>query len=327
MRYNRLGTSGLVVSKLSFGAGSLGVGQTLPGLLKNIDQPAADRIVAKAIDSGVNLFDTSDKYVEGKSEITLGKALGTRRKDIILASKCGLPIGPKQTDRGLSARHVIEACENSLKRLGTDWIDLYYAHVFDRDTPLEETARAFEYLIQRGMIRYVGISNWPAWMAALFLGVQGKNGYAPAICNQVYYSIVGRDIERELVPMAKATGLGLTVYSPMAGGFLTGKYERDKPPPPGTRRATFTLAPKLDMEQAFQVVDLLKELAAKYATTPGNVALAWTMQKPFINSVTFGISRESQLDENLAAADLAIADDDLAHIDKLTSLDLGGPYG
>jgi aryl-alcohol dehydrogenase-like predicted oxidoreductase len=327
MRYNRLGNSGLIVSKMSFGAGSLSVGQTLPGLIKNIDQPTADRVVAKLIDRGVTLFDTSDKYVEGQSEITLGKALGSRRKDIVLASKCGLPIGPKQTDKGLSARHVIEACEESLKRLGTDWIDLYYAHTFDRETPLEETARAFEHLIQKGMIRYVGISNWPAWMAARYLGIQDKHGFAPTICNQVYYSIVGRDIERELVPMAKATGLGITVYSPMAGGFLSGKYERDKPPPPGTRRATFTLAPKLDMERAFQVVDLLKELAPKYGVKPGAVALAWTMQRPFIHSVTFGISRESQLDDNLAAVDLVISEDDAARIDKLTALDLGGPYG
>ena len=321
MRYNRLGQSGLVVSKLSFGAGSLGVGETLPGLIKNIDQPSADRIIGKAIDGGITLFDTSDKYVEGKSEITLGKALGARRKDIVLASKCGVRIGPMPTDTGLSARHIIESCEKSLKRLGTDWIDLYYAHTFDRDTPLEETARAWEYLIQKGMIRYVGISNWPAWMAARLLGMQDKQGYAPAICNQVYFSIVGRDIERELVPMAKATGLGIVVYSPMAGGFLTGKYQRDQPPPPGTRRATFTLAPKLDMERAFQVVDTLKSLAPKYATTPGNIALAWTMQKPFVNSVTFGISRESQLDENLKAAEITLSDDDTALIDKLTAIE------
>lgn len=322
MRYARLGTSGLAVSKLSFGAGSLGVGQTLPGLVKNIDQPTANNIVARLIDAGVNLFDTSDKYVEGKSEETLGTALGARRKDVIVASKCGLPVGPLVTDKGLSAHHIIGACEKSLKQLGTDWIDVYYAHTFDRDTPLEETARAFEHLIQRGMIRYVAVSNWPAWMAARFLGIQDKHNYAPAICNQVYYSIVGRDIERELVPMAQATGLGIVVYSPMAGGFLSGKYERDKPPPPGTRRATFTLAPKLDMDQAFKVVDLLKELAPKYGATPGAVALAWTMQRPFVSSVTFGISRESQVAENLKAADLVISEEDSARIDKLTAPDL-----
>lgn len=321
MRYNRLGSSGLVVSRMSFGAGSLGVGETLPGLIKNIDQPAANNIVAQAIERGITLFDTSDKYVEGKSEETLGKALGARRKDVIVASKCGLPVGPLTTDRGLSARHVIEACEKSLKRLGTDWIDVYYAHTFDRETPLEETARAFDYLIRKGMIRYVGISNWPAWMAARFLGIQEQAGHAPAICNQVYYSIVGRDIERELVPMAKATGMGITTYSPMAGGFLTGKYTRGAPPPPGTRRATFTLSPKLDLDRAFNVVDLLKQIAPKYNATPGQVALAWSMQKPYINSVTFGITRVSQLEENLGAADLILNDVDMSQIDAATAID------
>lgn len=321
MRYTRLGTSGLVVSKLSFGAGSLGVGETLPGLVKNIDQPTANNIVACLIDGGVNLFDTSNKYVEGKSEETLGKALGARRKDVIVASKCGLPVGPLITDKGLSARHVIEACEKSLKRLGTDWLDVYYAHIFDKETPLEETARAFEQLVQQGKVRYVAVSNWPAWMLARYVGIQERYNYTPTICNQVYYSIVGRDIERDLVPMAQATGMGIVVYSPMAGGFLSGKYERDKPPPPGTRRATFTLAPKLDMEQAFRVVDLLKDLAPKYGVTPGAVALAWTMQKPFVNSVTFGISREAQLTENLKAADITLSNDDAAQIDKLTAIE------
>lgn len=321
MRYNRLGTSGLIVSKMSFGAGSLGIGETIPGLIKNIDQASANSIVALAIDRGITLFDTSDKYVEGKSEETLGRALGKRRKDVIVASKCGLPVGPLKTDRGLSARHIIEACEGSLKRLGTDWIDVYYAHTFDHDTPLEETARAFDYLMTKGMVRYIGISNWPAWMAARLLGIQDKQGYAPAVCNQVYYSIVGRDIERELVPLAKASGLGITTFSPMAGGFLTGKYTRGAPPPPGTRRATFTASPKLDLDRAFDVVDFLKKIAPKYNATPGQVALAWSMQKPFINSVTFGITRQAQLEENLGAADLILSDADMSAIDQLTAPD------
>ncbi|MCB2107619.1 MAG: aldo/keto reductase [Rhodobacteraceae bacterium] len=320
MRYNRLGQSGLVVSRMCFGAGSLGVGETLPGLIKNIDANAATEIVAKAIDAGINFFDTSDKYVDGHSEETLGKALGTKRKDVIVATKCGLPVGPTPNDRGLSAHHIIRSCERSLRRLGTDWVDIYYAHTFDNQTPLEETARAFEYLIQRGMARYVAVSNWPAWMAARMLGIQDKMGYAPAACNQVYYSLVGRDIERELVPMSAATGLGIIVYSALAGGFLSGKYERDKPPPAGTRRATFTMAPKLEMDTAFKVVDTLKELAPKYGVKPGQVALAWTMARPFISSVIFGISRASQLEENLMAADLVLSDEDDKRLDALTAI-------
>jgi aryl-alcohol dehydrogenase-like predicted oxidoreductase len=319
MRYNRLGTSGLVVSRMCFGAGSLGVGETLPGLIKNIDQKAADEIVAKAIDRGITFFDTSDKYVEGRSEETLGRALGARRKDVVVATKCGIRIGPMPTDAGLSARHIVESAEKSLKRLGTDWVDIYYAHTFDKQTPLEETARAFEHLIQRGMARYVAISNWPAWMAARMLGIADKQGYAPVICNQVYYSMVGRDIERELVPMAETTGLGIVVYSPLAGGFLSGKYNRNEPPPPGTRRATFSSHPKMELDTAFKVVDALKELAPKYKATPAQVALAWTMQKPFINAVIFGISRLSQLEDNLGAADLVLADDDFKRLDALTA--------
>ena len=319
MRYGRLGNTGLIVSKLCFGAGSLGVGQTLPGLVKNIDQDTADRVVASAIDAGINFFDTSNKYVDGKSEITLGKALGAKRRDVVIASKCGLPIGPGKLDRGLSARHIIRSCDESLQRLGTDWIDVYHTHSSDMETPLEETSRAFEQLIQSGKVRYVGVSNWPAWMTARFQGIEDKLGHAPICATQLYYSLVGRGIERDIVPLSKATGLGITVYSPLAGGFLSGKYHKDQPAPPGTRRATFDVAPQIDMERGWPIVDLLRQLAEKHSCTPAHVAFAWTMQKPFIDSVIFGISRIEQLEDNVKAVAVTLTDEDVAALDAASA--------
>ncbi|PEQ11368.1 hypothetical protein B2G71_17600 [Novosphingobium sp. PC22D] len=318
MRYARLGGTGLVVSRLGFGAGSLGVGETLPGLVKNIDLETATRVVGKAMDAGITMFDTSNKYVNGQSEELLGKALGDRRGDIVLATKCGLPVGPSTLDKGLSARHVIRECEKSLKRLGTDWIDVYYAHQIDPEAQLEETARAFEHLVTSGKVRYVAVSNWPAWMTARMQGINERMGHAPIAANQVYYSLLGRQVERELIPLARQTGLGIVVYSALAGGFLSGKYERGKEAPPGTRRATFNISPKFEIEHGHDVVDLLRDLARQYGVAPSHIALAWTMQRPAVASVLFGISREQQLDDNLPAADLVLEDEHVAALDAIT---------
>ena len=317
MRYGQLGRSGLVVSRLAFGAGSLGVGETLPGLVKNMGQNVAEAVVAKAVEAGVNFFDTSNKYVGGDSERTLGKALGTNRNQVILATKCGLPVGASILDRGLSARHVIRECEESLKRLGTDWIDVYYAHTLDPLTPLEETARAFEHLVTSGKVRYVAVSNWPAWQAARFQAMQQAAGYAPIVANQIYYSLLGSQMERDMAPLSEATGLGVVVYSALAGGFLSGKYERDKPAPAGTRRATFAVSPRFDMDHGHDVNDLLRRLGRDYGVPPAHVALAWTMQQPGVSSVLFGISRLAQLEENLPAADLVL---EQVHVDELNAL-------
>ena len=218
----------------------------------------------------------------------------------------------------LAMNDLVEACDASLKRLSTDWIDVYYAHIPDSETPLDETARAFEHLIRSGRVRYVAVSNWPAWMAARLQGIQERAGFAPIAANQVYYSLVGREIERELVPFAQATGLGLVIFSPMAGGFLSGKYTRENPHPPGTRRATFTLSPVLDLEKGYDLVAALKRMAERRDTTPGRIALAWVMHKPTVSSVLFGISRLAQLDENLAAVDLVLSDAEMLELDQLT---------
>ncbi len=318
MEYNRLGTSGLVVSRMAFGAGSLGVGETLPGLRKNIDQGEASRIVSQAMDAGINLFDTSNKYVNGQSEAFLGGALGERRKEVVLATKGGLPMGDGPLNRGLSYRNIVGACEDSLRRLNTDWIDIYYAHVADPETPLEETARAFDHLVRSGKVRYVAVSNWPAWKIAQFQAIQRDMGASPIVCTQIYYSLLGRQAERELIPLAQDTGLGITVYSPLAGGFLTGKYLRDEPAPEGTRRATFSISPQFEMDHGFDVVDCLKDIASGYGVPPAHVALAWTMQRPGINSIIFGISRTEQLTENLGAAQLKLEPEHIERLDAMT---------
>ncbi|WP_298687843.1 aldo/keto reductase [uncultured Sphingomonas sp.] len=317
MQYARLGHSGLIVSRLAFGAGSLGVGETLPGLRKNLGQAQADRLVARAIDAGITLFDTSDAYVGGQSELLLGHALGKKRTDIVLTSKCGLRVGTAPTEAGLSRRHILEAVEASLRRLGTDWIDVYHLHSIDPLTPLGETMRACEALIASGKIRYLAVSNWPAWMAATLLGLQKQHGCSPIVAMQLYYSLVGRDIETELVPFAQAAGLGMLVWSPLAGGFLTGKYTRADPNPAGARRSTFA-QPPVDLERGYDVIDAMVEIAAARGCTPGHVAIGWLLAKPFVTSIIFGISREEQLDDNLKSADMCLTDDEVATLDALT---------
>jgi aryl-alcohol dehydrogenase-like predicted oxidoreductase len=318
MHYSQLGKSGLIVSRLAFGAGSLGVGETLPGLTKNLGQEPANRLIGRAIDAGITLFDTSDAYVGGQSELLLGEALRGKRQDIVLASKCGLRVGTAPTAAGLSRRHILEAVDASLTRLQTDWLDVYHLHSIDPLTPLDETVRACETLVQSGKVRYIALSNWPAWMAATFLGMQRQINAAPIVSTQHYYSLVGRDVETEIVPFVQAEGLGMMVWSPLAGGFLTGKYTRAEPNPPGARRTTF-LQPPVDIERGYDVVDILVEIARAHGCNPGHVAMAWLLAKPAVTSVVFGISREEQLDDNLRAADVTLGAEDVARLDAATA--------
>lgn len=318
MQYRQLGKSGLIVSRLAFGAGSLGVGETLPGLVKNLGEAEAERLVAKAIDAGITLFDTSDAYVGGQSEMLLGHALGSKRKDIVLTSKCGLRVGPQPTAAGLSRRHILEAVDTSLARLKTDWIDVYHLHSIDPLTPLDETMRACEAIVQSGKVRYIALSNWPAWMAATMLGMQRANDCSPIVAMQLYYSLVGRDVETELVPLALAEGLGMLVWSPLAGGFLTGKYTRADPNPVGARRTTFR-HPPVDIERGYDAVELLAELAETHGCNPGHIALAWLLAKPAVTSVIFGISKPEQLDDNLRAASVSLKAEEVARLDAVTA--------
>ena len=330
MKYNRLGTSGLVVSRLTFGGGSLGVGTKANGLSKNLPEKQGTEIVAACLDAGITSFDTSDDYLMGQSEELLGKALGKRRKEVILATKTGVPFTTREKNTGgMSYRRMIQACDDSLKRMGTDWIDIYYCHFPDRDVPMEESMRAWEFLVTSGRVRYAAVSNYAAWEAAHMLGMQRHANFSPMVCNQVYYSMLGRQIERELVPMCKMSGLGIIGYEALAGGFLTGKYTRENPRPAGTRGAQFKNddddkllfwgARKSGADNEYDIIDLLKEMAPRYKCSVAQLTLAWTLSKPWMHSVIFGTTKMEQVVENLAAVDIKLTEEDVARIDKLTA--------
>jgi aryl-alcohol dehydrogenase-like predicted oxidoreductase len=318
MQYTTLGHSGLLVSRLAFGAMTFGTGELVPGVTNNIDQTGADQMVGRALDAGINLFDTADAYTGGQSEIMLGKALSSHRDEVIIATKVGFRTGRALTATGLSYRHIIASAEASLKRLGTDYIDLYQIHIPDPLTPPEETARALDDLVRRGLVRYLGFSNLPAWKAARMLGIQEQNGYARFVGAQMYYSLLGRDLEYEVVPFVEDTGIGVLVWSPLAGGFLSGKYTRENPTPEGARLNKFQLPP-IDVEKGYDVVDLLKAIAQNHQATPAQVALAWMLTKPFVSSIIVGANKMSHLEDNLGAAELTLSVQEVEQLDSLTA--------
>lgn len=318
MQYTTLGHSGLVISRLAFGAMTFGEGQLVPGVTNNIDQMLADQMVGRALDVGINLFDTADAYTGGQSETILGKALGNRRHEVAIATKVGFRTGDAITDTGLSYRHIIASAEASLKRLGTDYIDLYQLHIPDPLTPPEETLRAFDDLVRQGKVRYIGFSNYPAWKAARMLGIQERYGYSQFVAAQMYYSLVGRDLEHEIVPFVEEAGIGILVWSPLAGGFLSGKYTRENPTPEGARRTQFQLPP-VDVEKGYDVVDLLKQIAQNYSASPAQVALAWILTKPFISSIIIGANKMSHLEDNLSAANLNLSVQEVEQLNELTA--------
>ncbi len=318
MQYARLGNTGLLVSRLSFGAMMFGSGKMLGVLDLKIDQTQANELVARALDSGINLFDTANGYGSGQSEEILGRALGKRRRDAVLATKCGFRAGTAVADAGLSHRHIIMACEDSLRRLGTDWIDLYQVHKIDPQTPFEETARALEDLVRRGLVRYVGFSNWHAWEAATALGIQERRGFSPFVSAQMYYSLVGRDLEHEVVPFARRAGVGILVWSPLAGGFLSGKYTRQDPTGGSGRLKDFDFIP-FDKEKGYAIVDELKATGQKRGATPAQVALAWLLAKEHVTSVIMGFSNAKQFEDNLGALAVQLSAEEVARLDAASA--------
>jgi aryl-alcohol dehydrogenase-like predicted oxidoreductase len=317
VKYQRLGNSGLVVSRISFGAMTFGQGELVPGFNNAIDQNTANEMVARCLDAGVNLFDTADAYMRGESEIMLGKALGSRRKDVVISTKVGLRMSQSLIDVGLSYRHIVAACERSLQRLGTDHIDVYQIHIPDPYTPFEETAAALDHLVEQGKVRYIGFSNLPAWMVAYYVGLQERLCYARFVVGQMYYSLLGRDLELELVPCFEKLGIGVMGWGPLAGGFLSGKYTRENPAPRGMRREKFSFPP-IDIEKGYEVVAVLKRIAGQYGATPSQVAIAWTLTRPFMTTVLVGATRMDQLESNLAASEIRMDEVDIGAIDNLT---------
>jgi aryl-alcohol dehydrogenase-like predicted oxidoreductase len=316
MLYTRLGDTGLVVSRLALGAMTFGSAKGRLAAIYKLGQAEADAIVSAAIEAGINFVNTADVYAGGESETILGKALGARRHDMIVATKGGNRFDGGLNNWGLSRRHLIAACEASLKRLGTDYIDLYLAHRWDRLTPLDEQLAAFEQLVRSGKVRYVGFSNWPAWVAAKAIALQKERGHAPFRAGEVYYSLVGREIEQDMIPMAADAGTGLIVWSPLASGFLTGKYPRDGGPG-GGRIDQLDILP-IDRARGHAIVAAVRTVAARHSgATPAQVAIAWLLAKP-VASVIVGATSLDQLRDNLGAAGLALTADDIAELDAIS---------
>ncbi|MFO0910042.1 MAG: aldo/keto reductase [Isosphaeraceae bacterium] len=318
MRYHPLGTSGVLVSELCLGTMTFGEGWGLGG----IDVPGATRIVGRALDAGINFVDTADVYSNGASEEILGEALRGRRDSVVLATKAFGKMGSGPNDAGLSRYHLVRACESSLRRLGTDRIDLYQIHGFDPHTPLDEVLRALDHLVQSGKVLSIGFCNLAAWQAARALGISEARGLVRFVSAQMYYSLVGRDIEAEIVPLCKAENLAILPWSPLAGGFLTGKYHRDQAEhPAGSRFATskFGAFPPVDQELGFDVVDRLLALAVEYDTTPTTIAIRWLLSRPAVTSVIIGVRHPEQLDANLDATTLDIPQDALDGLTAMTA--------
>jgi aryl-alcohol dehydrogenase-like predicted oxidoreductase len=324
MKYNQLGRTGLFVSEICLGAMTFG-GNADAGFWKAIGQlgqEEVDGIVAHSLDRGVNFFDTADVYSYGQSERLLGQAfknLGIARKDVVIATKVFGEMGPLPNDRGASRGHIMDSVRGSLERLQTDHIDLYQIHGNDSITPIEETLRALDDLVHQGLVRYIGVSNWAAWKIAKAVGLSEARSYARFETLQAYYSIAGRDLERDLVPMLVEEKLGLMVWSPLAGGLLSGKFGPGAPSPEGARRTNFDFPP-VDTGRAWACVASMREIAQSHGVSVAQVALAWLLAKPHVMSVIIGAKTLAQLDDNLAAADLTLTGAEMAKLDAISAL-------
>jgi aryl-alcohol dehydrogenase-like predicted oxidoreductase len=325
MEMRFLGSSGLQVSALGFGAMTFG-GSGNQQQVGSVQADEARRFVDLCLEAGVNLFDTADVYSQGASEEILGQALQGRRDRVILATKVHGRMGDGPNDIGQSRHHIIRGCEASLQRLGTDYIDLYQLHGFDPLTPLEETLSALDTLVRDGKVRYVGCSNYSAWHLMKALGISERRGFERFVSQQVYYSLVARELEYELVPLALDQGLGILIWSPLAGGFLSGKYRRGQPVPENTRRSLRGGPGTIDEEKGYDIVDVLEEVAQAHDATIAQAALNWLLRKPGVTSILVGARREEQLVENLKAASWQMTADEVQRLDEVSATPPIYPY-
>ncbi len=322
MRLRQLGHSGLFVSELCLGTMTFGGGdEGFWGQIGRLDQPAADALVGAALDAGINFIDTANVYAAGRSEEILGRSLknlGVSRDDVVIATKVLGPMGDGPNARGASRGHILSQCKQSLQRLGLDHIDLYQIHGFDASTPIEETLEALDTLVRHGHVRYLGLSNWAAWQVVKAVGIAEARRLAPILSLQAYYTLVGRDLEREIVPMLNSERIGLLVWSPLAGGYLSGKYDNEGKAE-GGRRATFDFPP-VDRERGATALAEMRRIAEAKDCTVARVALAWLLHQPVVTSVVVGAKRVEQLTNNIGATATALDADDLAALDAVTRL-------
>jgi aryl-alcohol dehydrogenase-like predicted oxidoreductase len=323
MRYSKFGSTGLFVSELCLGTMTFGGEGAIWGQIGKLQQTEAEALVGRAIDGGINFIDTADVYSDGLSETITGAALKNLkvpRENLVVATKVFGETGTKTVNaRGLSRFHIMEGVKASLRRLQLDHIDLYQVHGFDPATPIEETLRALDNLVQQGHIRYIGVSNWAAWQIMKALGISERLGLARFESLQAYYTIAGRDVEREIVPLLQSEGVGLMVWSPLAGGLLSGKYGRNVKAEAGSRRATFDFPP-VNLERGYDCIDAMRGIAEAKGVSVAQIALAWLLHQKAVTTVIIGAKRVEQLEDNLAATAVRLSADELALLDKVSAL-------
>jgi aryl-alcohol dehydrogenase-like predicted oxidoreductase len=326
MDYRQLGRSGLRVSGLCLGTMTFG-GRGAFADVGATDVEGARRQIDLCLDAGVTLIDTADVYSDGLSEEILGEALGPKRDQVLLATKARMPMGDGANDAGLSRAHLVKACEASLRRLGTDHIDLYQVHEWDGQTPLDETLEALDTLVRSGKVRYVGCSNYTGWQLTKALGVSERLGLQRFVSQQIYLSLQARDAEYEIVPAALDGGVGILVWSPLAGGLLSGKYRRGRPAPEGARGLSdWNEPPVRDQERLYDTVEVLVEIGEAHGVSAAQVALAWTLARPGVASLVIGARTEEQLRDNLAAATLELAPEEHARLEEASRPPLLYPH-
>lgn len=322
MRMKTLGNTGLVVSELCFGVMTFGGGQGIWSQIADVEQDSADKLVKAALDSGINFFDTANVYSNGRSEEILGQSLrnlGVARDQFVLATKVLGRMGPGPNQAGLSRYHILQSLDASLKRLQMDHVDLYQIHGTDPLTPLEETLDTLDDCVRAGKVRYIGVSNHAAWHIAKAIGISERKGLARFESVQAYYSLAGRELEREILPLARDQKLAILPWSPLAGGFLSGKYSRDAKGPEGARRTNFDFPP-LDRERGYNIVDAIRPIAAKHNVSVARVALAWLLHQHTVTSVIIGARNTDQLADNIAATSVKLSLEELASLNAVSAL-------
>jgi aryl-alcohol dehydrogenase-like predicted oxidoreductase len=320
MIYRRLGSTGLIVSALSLGTMQFGQAMNMGRL----GQEETNAMIKFALDRGINFIDTADVYSRGESETLIGHALKGMREELVLATKCRLPMSDNFNRSGATRVNIMRGVESSLKRLQTDYIDLYQLHGWDSNTPLEETLRTMDDLVRQGKVRYIGISNYLSWQAAVAVGLQERLNLEKFATAQMYYSLVGRGLEHEFMSYCEYSGMGILVWSPLAGGFLSGKYRQGAPAPAGTRFAEAGPFVSFDPAESYPVVDVLVRVAERHHVSPSRAALAWTLNRPAVSSVIIGARKLEHLDDNIAAADLKLTEADMRELNEVS--DPGTPY-